>query len=333
MGSHHRIATVMALRKKMIIDSDTGIDDAMAILMALEAHKRKAVEVLAITAVSGNTTEPDAERNILRTLDAAGCGDIPVHRGATEALVVPYPHEGGHYHGLDGFNDIKFDTTPDMKRINEEPAWQAISRLSKEYPNEITLVAIGPLTNVAIAMKADPGLAERLKEIFIMGGNIEAFGNVTEAAEFNFHADPEAAYTVLRLTKCPTTIAPWELSYKYNHVDFDWRREVLGKIETPAAKLINACEEVWFRNWGWGNNWILCDQLAMVAALNSKSVVVSRDVVASVELQGSFTRGMMVLDQRVETRKATTKKNVTVIEKLDTSILMDYLLKAFSQTD
>ena len=71
----------------------------------------------------------------------------------------------------------------------------------------------------------------------------------------------------------------------------------------------------------------------MVAALNSKSVVVSRDVVASVELQGSFTRGMMVLDQRVETRKETTKRNVTVIEKLDTSILMDYLLKAFSQTD
>ena len=69
-------------------------------------------------------------------------------------------------------------------------------------------------------MKADPGLAERLGEIFIMGGNIEGFCNVTEAAEFNFHADPEAAFTVLRLTRCPTTIAPWELSYKYNNVDF-----------------------------------------------------------------------------------------------------------------
>ena len=77
-----------------------------------------------------------------------------------------------------------------------------------------------------------------------MGGNIQGFGNVTEAAEFNFHADPEAAYTVLRLTRCPTTIAPWELSYKYNKVDFGWRNEVLGKLTTPAAKLINACEEV-----------------------------------------------------------------------------------------
>ena len=85
----------------------------MAILMALEAHKRKAIEVLAITAVNGNTTEPDAERNILRTLDAAGCGDIPVYRGAEEALVIPYPSEE-HYHGLDGFNDVRFATTPDI---------------------------------------------------------------------------------------------------------------------------------------------------------------------------------------------------------------------------
>jgi len=321
----------MALRKKLIIDSDTGIDDAMAILMALEAHKRKAVEVIAITAVGGNTTEPDAERNILRTLDAAGCSDIPVYRGAKEALVIPYPHEE-HYHGLDGFNDVKFDTTPDVGRVSDEPAWEAISRLTKEHPNEITLVAIGPLTNVAIAMKADPGLAERLGEIFIMGGNTEGIGNVTECAEFNFHADPEAAFTVLRLTRCPTTIAPWELSYKYNHVDFGWRNEVLGKLTTPAAKLINALEEVWFRNWPWGNNWILCDQLAMVAALNMKSVVKSSQHVATVELRGELTRGMMVLDQRVSTVNGSARRNITVIEKLDTEILMDYLMRAFSQT-
>lgn len=316
----------------MIIDSDTGIDDAMAILMALEAHKRKAIEVLAITAVNGNTTEPDAERNILRTLDAAGCGDIPVYRGAEEALVIPYPSVE-HYHGLDGFNDVEFATTPDIGRIHTEPAWEAISRLTKEHPKEITLVAIGPLTNVAIAMKADPGLAERLGEIFIMGGNIEGFGNVTEAAEFNFHADPESAFTVLRLTRCPTTIAPWELSYKYNHVDFGWRNEVLGKLDTPAAKLINACEEVWFRNWPWGDNWILCDQLAMVAALSSKSVLKSSQHVASVELRGELTRGMMVLDQRVDTIKGSSRRNITVIEKLDKEILMEYLLRAFSQTD
>jgi len=322
----------MGVRKKLIIDSDTGIDDAMAILMALEAHKRDEVEVLAITAVAGNTTEKDAERNILRVLDVAGCGDIPVHGGAEEALVVPYP-PGPHYHGLDGFNDVKFPTTPDMSRIKKELAWEAISRLSKQFPKEITLVAVGPLTNVALAMKADPGLPDRLGEIFIMGGNVEAYGNVTEAAEFNFHADPEAAYTVLRLTRCPTTIAPWELSYKYTHVDFTWRTGVLGKLDTPAAKLVNDCEEAWFRNWCWGDNWILCDQLAMIAALNSDSVVASSNHVATVELSGGVTRGMMVLDQRVDTRKGNTRRNITVIEKLDTEILKDHLFRAFAQTD
>ena len=77
-----------------------------------------------------------------------------------------------------------------------------------------------------------------------MGGNHEGIGNVTKAAEFNFFADPEAAHTVLRLTACPTTIASWELSYKYNFVPLSWRKNVLGKLETPQAKLINKLEEV-----------------------------------------------------------------------------------------
>jgi len=194
----------MTTRKKLIIDTDTGVDDAMAILMALEAHKRGAVEVLAITAVSGNCPLPDVLRNILRTLDAAGCPDIPVYRGAAEPLVVPYT-DTGHYHGVDGFNDCVFPDSPDTDRVRDtETAWGEIQRLSKLYPGEISLVAIGPLTNVAIAMKSDPCLANRLGELYMMGGNCEGVGNVTQCAEFNFHADPEAAYTVLHCTRCPT---------------------------------------------------------------------------------------------------------------------------------
>lgn len=313
--------------KKMIIDTDTGVDDAMAILMALEAHKRGAVEVVAITAVAGNCPEPDAVRNILRTLDAAGCPNIPVHRGASSGLVVEYDHQE-HYHGMDGFNDVSFPDTPSMERVEEELAWAAISRLTREFPGEVALVAIGPLTNIAIAMAADPGLAERLQEIFIMGGNYEGIGNVTEAAEFNFHADPEAAHAVLRRTRCPTTIAPWELSYKYNHVDLAWRKEVLGSLTTKAASLINSLEEVWFANWPWGDNWILCDQLAMVAALEEGAVVRSREAVATVELGGRLARGMVVLDQRVGVQQ-DRRRNVRMIESLDTRVLQEALHRAF----
>ena len=104
-------------------------------------------------------------------------------------------------------------------------------------------------------------------------------------------------------------------------------------IKTILNQFINFFSEVWFRNWPWGDNWILCDQLAMVAALNSKSVLKSSQHVASVELRGELTRGMMVLDQRVDTIKGSSRRNITVIEKLDTEILMEYLLRAFSQTD
>ena len=109
---------------------------------------------------------------------------------------------------------------------------------------QVSLVALGPLTNVAIALLADPGLGARLQSLYIMGGNMEGVGNVTTAAEFNFHADPEAAAAVLRLARCPTTIATWELSYKYNFIPLSWRREVLGSIDTPQAKMINRLEQV-----------------------------------------------------------------------------------------
>ena len=87
-------------------------------------------------------------------------------------------------------------------------------------------------------------MSNRLNHLYIMGGNFEGIGNVTKAAEFNFHADPEAAHTVLRLAECPVTIATWELSYKYNFVPLSWRKNTLGKLETPQAKLINKLEEV-----------------------------------------------------------------------------------------
>ena len=119
-------------------------------------------------------------------------------------------------------------------------------------------MALGPLTNVAIGMLADPELCRRLEHLYIMGGNCEVshhhsherltepqqgIGNVTSSAEFNFHADPEAAAAVLERAKCPVTIAPWELSYKHNFVPLQWRKQVLGSLDTPCANLINKIGE------------------------------------------------------------------------------------------
>merc|ERR1711936_1130915 len=207
---HYQSHQSQGMVRKFIIDTDTGVDDAMALLMALDAHLKGEIEIVAITAVNGNTEESNAKINILRTLDSAGCGEIPVYCGAEEALVVPYINTD-RYHGQDGFNDVSFDETPDLQRVREERAWRVFSRVCQAHPGTVTLVALGPLTNVAIGMLADPELCRRLEHLYIMGGNCEGIGNVTSSAEFNFHADPEAASTVLRLAQCPVTIATWEL--------------------------------------------------------------------------------------------------------------------------
>jgi len=328
--------------EKFILDTDTGVDDAMAILQMIAAKKQGKADLLAITAVKGNCSAKDAVRNICRTLDTVGDHEVPVYYGAQEPLVVPYESDD-HYHGNDGFNDVHFDTEPDLSRVKEELAWNVIIDLSKQYPNQITLIAIGPLTNVAVAMKMDPGLPSRLKEIFIMGGNFEGIGNVTAAAEFNFYADPEAANVVLRNTRCPTYIAAWELSFKYTHIQKQWRDEVLGNLTTPAANLINKLEQVWFDDWPWGDNWILCDQLAMTAALERKSIIRSAPQYATVELNGEATRGMMVVDQRVynprsasqiatvELKRDAPEPNVIIIQKLDEHVIRDQMYAAFNQ--
>ena len=110
---------------------------------------------------------------------------------------MPYSNDG-KCHGEDGFNDVSFTDEPNTSKVKTEKAWNVMSELSRDNPGDITLIALGPLTNVAIAMLADPELSDRLSHLYIMGGNMEAIGNMTTAAEFNFHADPAAAHTVLR---------------------------------------------------------------------------------------------------------------------------------------
>ena len=116
-----------------------------------------------------------------------------------------------HFHGIDGFGDAAHEEEADLSSLQTEHAVNALVRLVKENPGQITLVALGPLTNVAMAMRMDAEFASNLKAMYIMGGNTEGVGNITVSAEFNFHSDPEAAFIVLSNVRCPTYIAPWEL--------------------------------------------------------------------------------------------------------------------------
>ncbi len=115
---------------------------------------------------------------------------------------------------------FKFVSLPpsDLTIISNEGAVDAIIRLAKTYPGEVTMVCLAPLTNLGLALKSDPSVASQLKEVVIMGGNMEGVGNASIAAEFNFHSDPEAAYVVLDVIKCPVILVSWELCMKYTRI-------------------------------------------------------------------------------------------------------------------
>jgi len=311
-----------------ILDCDPGIDDAMALLQLIAAKKARKANLLCITIVNGNCSVEDGTRNACRVLDTVHVDDVPIYKGAQQPLVGnernydPYA-----YHGQNGFNDVPFDDEPNQTRVQDEKAWVKICELTKKYPNAITLIAIGPLTNIALAIHHDPEVLSRVKDFFIMGGNTEGMGNVSMAAEYNFHIDPEAASLVLKSIKCPTYIAAWELCRKYVHLTLDWRKKNLGHLTTESAKLMNKLEQVWFGNYLWEDQWMLADQLAMTAALYRESMQKTTVCHAEVELGGHLTRGMMVLDKQPI---RATEPNVIIIDQLDETLIQKSLSEAFS---
>jgi len=170
----------------MLLDCDTGVDDAVAILLTKYLNT---LELKAVTTVAGNVEVEHTTRNTLQVLELAGMEDIPVFRGAEKPLLCEAV-TAHHVHGQNGLNDM---TLPKPKREPETlPAWDAIYEYAKKYKGELVVVAIGPLTNLALAIAKYKELPKFLKRIVIMGGAAVG-GNVTPSAEFNVYADPEAA--------------------------------------------------------------------------------------------------------------------------------------------
>lgn len=192
---------------KLIIDTDPGIDDAMAIQMAL-AHP--AIEVVGLTSVFGNVHVDKATRNALALAQLAGA-DVPVAEGAAVPLVQPLHPPAYFVHGPEGFGNLPAFTpaaSPDPR-----PAAQFIVDTINAAPGEITLCPVGPLTNIALALRLDPGITSKVREVVIMGGAVEAKGNVTEFAEANIWNDPHAAAEVLT-TDWPMTLIGLDVTEK-----------------------------------------------------------------------------------------------------------------------
>lgn len=176
---------------RIILDTDPGIDDALALFLALASPE---VELEAVTTVSGNVDVEQTTRNALTLLTLAGRTDIPVARGSSQPL-VRQPIVADHVHGSNGLGDVLLPTS-EIGPVAQHAADLIIEKVL-ENPGTISLVAIGPLTNLALAVRREPRIAQLVREVVIMGGALRTPGNVTPAAEFNIYVDPHAAHIVL----------------------------------------------------------------------------------------------------------------------------------------
>lgn len=306
--------------KKIIIDVDTGVDDAQAIMLALTS---KEVDVLAITCVQGNADVENVCRNTLRVLKVCDRLDIPVYKGASKPLIGFGP-DATHYHGKDGMGHVANPEEVDMSLIQSEPASLALLRLSKEYPGEITLVALAPLTNIALAIRLDPDFGTRLKEMFMMGGNIEGKGNTSPAAEFNCNSDPEAAFVTLHELRCPILNMSWETCLSTG-MTMSWYDKWAG-IDTKLGRFNKEITQhsVSVLKKRYRNAYRSCDLLAMATVVNSAVIKETVDTHATVELSGMITRGQMVVDWKGFLKKPN---NVTLITKVDNDMAADMFYK------
>ena len=174
--------------RKIIIDTDPGVDDTMAIFFALRSPE---LEVVGLTSIFGNVHTELATKNALRLLEIAGRTDIPVAPGAVDALTGPFEGPVPFVHGADGQGNINLPD-PAGQALDISAAQFIVEQL-RAHPGQITLAPVGPLTNIALALRLEPRITEWVDEVVLMGGNALAPGNASPAGEANIRNDPEAA--------------------------------------------------------------------------------------------------------------------------------------------
>jgi purine nucleosidase len=276
--------------RNFLIDTDTASDDAVAIIMALA---EPSVRVLGLTTVAGNVGLEQATQNALLTVEICNA-DVPVFAGADKPLKRAHDH-AHWFHGKDGLGDHGY---PAPKRKPErEHAVDAIVRLAQAEPG-LTLVTLGPLTNIALALERDPKLAERIGRCVVMGGAPCCEGNVTPAAEYNIWVDPEAARAVFR-SNLNIEMIGWHVSRGPSVLRDDEIAaiEAVGTAKAKFAIESNSAAREGYRLQTGEIGLSLADPTAMAVALDrSIGLSWSRHRVA-IETKSELTRGMTVVDR------------------------------------
>jgi purine nucleosidase len=280
----------LRVRRPLLIDTDTASDDAVALIMALRSPE---VEVVAITIVAGNVATPQGSANARYTVELCGAA-VPVYEGALRPLLRAH-RPATAFHGKDGLGDQGYPAP----RTKAAPghAVPALIEVIRSRPG-LTLVTLGPLTNVALAVAQAPDIVQKVERCVVMGGAACTVGNMTPAAEYNVWCDPEAARLCFR-SGLPIEMVGWELCRGAANLDEDdiARCRALG---TPLARFAIDCNGSALRanREMLGDPGIpLPDPVAMAVALDPTICTRKSRHRVDVECEGTLTRGMTVVDQ------------------------------------
>ncbi|KAI5639387.1 inosine-uridine preferring nucleoside hydrolase domain-containing protein [Phthorimaea operculella] len=311
------------VKGKLIIDNDAGADDAIAILMALLYEKHfDGPEVIGLTTANGNTNEDNVSINNQRILKIANRQDIPIYRGAKAALITA-PSTNAYY-GEDGLgNTIDEEGEREgLSPVHNMTAVEALIQLSKKYENELTLVTIGTLTNVALALRLDNNFIGRLKHLYIGAGHVH--DEHLNAPEFNALMDVEAYHiTVEHVNPDKVTVFPFSTTKYTLNLTQDWRQNVFGAIDTDIVRAINRYERVAMKK---SHLWQSLDPSVIAVVLNPDLVkeykYSKNDIILSGEKRGITTHEM------VENK---SEANVRLVHHVKIEEYKQFLLDVFSK--
>lgn len=305
--------------RRFIIDTDTGSDDAVALVMAL---RDKDIKVEAITTVAGNVDVDQATINAMISIEMADTYQPPVYKGMNRPIMHKYDRIAVDAHGDDGMGNMPLPA-PKMT-FEKEHAVDALIRLIEDNPGELELCTIGPLTNIAMMCLLSPGTINKLKKITIMGGCGIRYGNASPVAEGNIHMDAEAMEIVLQHVEIPTVFSGWDLCIDEAFVTEDEIKEYLA----TGSKLANFCIHI--------NDCLInlnvkrfgravidpADQVAWALAAHPEFILESFDVYCYVEYKNDLTYGQILMDRLGQKGK---KANGTIVTKIDVQAFKKYM--------
>jgi len=279
------------LRKQVILDLDVGVDDALAIMLATASPE---LQVIGITAVSGNVHVDKTSINALKVLEALGISDVSVAKGAGKPLSRKL-EVAQDFHGNDGLGNTNLP--PPKLKLHHQNATEFLIEQTRANPKKITVIATGPLTNIAITLQQDPTFVENAKELVIMGGAYGVtpygYGNMNPVAEFNMYVDPEAARLVFK-SGIPLTAVGLDITTDPTATLTKELYEQLEACPSARAQLAAQVTKSLMTRYGFVH---LHDPVAVAVAADP-SLVITRRYHVDVETVSDLTRGQTVADRR-----------------------------------